>query len=399
MGDKRRLGIIGGGASATLLLLHLAREPFAGDYEIDVFDRDGKFARGVAYGTEYATHRLNVRAGQISAFADQPDDFAEWAAKRFQFDEDAFVPRTVYAQYLTERLEAAVEKLTVRFIRGDVVTCQKTNNEVFAVKAGDFHSTYQEIVLASGNVRLLEPVKDEGLKNYVAEPWAMQDFKQIPGSNGTVVILGSGLSAVDAIVSLFTHGYEGKIVIVSRNGWLPRLHTVPAKYPPFLKDANQPPSAILKAIRYEIVTAAAQNVPWQAVIDSLRHVTNDIWQGWDEWNRSVFLRHACTLWNVHRHRMPLEAASVIDQMNEGGRIRMVRDSIVRVDAPCKVVCKNREIEADMIINALGYRYDEGRNLDSTYKIGPARFGELFETTAIPEIRQQAAEIVKALGSL
>ena len=57
------------------------------------------------------------------------------------------------------------------------------------------------------------------------------------------------------------------------------------------------------------------------------------------------------------------------------------------------------LAVEAVINCLGYRYqEEGRKFEPTEKIGPARFGDLFETTAIPEVRAQAAEIAARILS-
>ena len=41
-------------------------------------DKRGAFGRGVAYATNSAHHLLNVPAGKISAFGEEPDHFLDW---------------------------------------------------------------------------------------------------------------------------------------------------------------------------------------------------------------------------------------------------------------------------------------------------------------------------------
>lgn len=399
MSEPRRLAIIGGGASAALLLLHLTRYKNASGMQVDIFDRTGRFFRGTAYTTDYALHRLNVRAANMSAFADEAGDFAQWA-ERFQYAPEDFAARNIYAKYLEDRLRENVTDMHIRLINDDVLTCRRTNDELYALSGTTLHYAYPAVVLAGGNVRLLQPevAPDAGL--YVPEPWSIDGFQGLEGADKTVVLLGSGLSAVDAIASLKTHAYQGKIIVVSRNGWFPRPHAAPLKYAPFLGDADLalPPSQLMHKIRAEIARAAEEGVPWQAVIDALRSVTNPVWQGWSAEMRGVFLKRALTLWNVHRHRMAPENAEMIETYTRNGQLEIMRDKIIRVEGQGRVVCRSGVVTADRVINCMGYRYDEGRDFDVSYKIGPARFGELFETTAIPEIRVQAAEIaVRLMG--
>lgn len=398
MDDRRRIGIIGGGASAVLLLANLAKYPQSLKFDIEVFDRNAMFARGIAYGTEYAAHRLNVRASGMSALADTPDDFAQWAGQRYTFAPDDFVPRGLFALYLDEKLKDALAQLSVKFIQDDVLSSQKTNDNLYAVKTANFYHAYDELVQATGNVRLIQPKVEDGVVNYFAEPWYLSTFKTIP-LKGRVLLLGSGLSAVDAIGSLHAHGFEGEIIVVSRNGWFPSVHAVTAKYPAFIDETNLSlsPAAIMKRIRDELKKAKGEGIVWQAVIDSLRPTTNKTWQSWDDRQKAIFMRRAFTAWNIHRHRMSPETAAAAEQYRTAGKLKMVRDSAIKVAAPTRLVCKKQTIEADAIINCLGYRYDEGRQFEVSYKVGPPRFGDLFETTAIPEIRAQAGEVAAALA--
>ena len=58
-----------------------------------------------------------------------------------------------------------------------------------------------------------------------------------------------------------------------------------------------------------------------------------------------------------------------------------------------VVTDQGVVATEAIINCLGYRYAEGGcQFAPSDKIGPSCFGPLFETTAIPEIRQQARHL-------
>lgn len=399
MSEPRRLAIIGGGASAALLLLHLARFEKTGGYAVDVFDRSSRFFRGVAYDTDYNIHRLNVRAANMSAYADDPDDFARWAA-RFQYGPDDFVSRPLYAKYLEERLRETITDTHVRLISDDVLSSRRANDDLYAVSGTQIHSAYHAVVQASGNVRLIQPARGEGVRGYVAEPWHEEAYANLPGAGSRIVLLGSGLSAIDAISGLKMQDYKGRITVVSRNGWFPCTHAAPAKYAPFLgpEEASLPPSQLMRRVRDEIEKAMRNGTPWQAVIDSLRGMTNTIWQGWDDNRRAVFLRRAFTAWNIHRHRTSPESLQGLEEFRADGQLEIVRDSIVRIDAPLNLVCRGQTIAADRIINCLGYRYDEGRDFEVSHKIGPARFGELFETTAIPEIRTQAADVAAALAA-
>ena len=112
----RRIAIVGGGASGVLTALHLLHEPGAEDLEIVVHEASGVLGRGIAYGTSDARHLLNVRSRHMSAYADIPYDFVQWA-RRAGRDPDpmGFMPRMDFANYLQDTLAAAADhRLTIR---------------------------------------------------------------------------------------------------------------------------------------------------------------------------------------------------------------------------------------------------------------------------------------------
>lgn len=62
--------IIGGGFSGTILATRLLRNALL---SVAVLDRESIPGRGLAYSTPHRFHLLNVPAGKMSAFPDQPD--------------------------------------------------------------------------------------------------------------------------------------------------------------------------------------------------------------------------------------------------------------------------------------------------------------------------------------
>lgn len=364
-----RIAIIGGGASAALILANMKTKA-----EIDIYDRADRFARGIAYSTPRMCHLLNVRASNMSAVADDRDHFSRWIAGQGYGPRD-FVPRKLYGDYL----QSLLDQSGARCIRADVRSC-RARAQGYEVD----RKFYDYAILASGNVRPLAPPVNGSSHNYFADPWSLPDSLKDAKS---VALVGAGLTAVDAILSLLDMGFSGPITIFSRHGKLPMVHAETEVWTLKNIAPGMAPSHILKQLRAQIPQAAS----WQSVVDSLRPMTNEIWRGWNDRQRSSFMRHAYTLWGVHRHRM---APTVADRIKDAD-IRFMRQRVQNI-ADNHIA----GIHFDAIINCMGYRYDEpGQDFDVSHAIGPARFGELFETTAIPEIRQQAAEIARSIQTM
>lgn len=383
---EKRLAIIGGGASCVLLVAHLARNQAAHGLKVDVYDRRGTFGRGIAYSTEHDCHLLNVRAANMSAFRDDKADFANWAKGHGYAPED-FVPRTLYGAYLEQKLKDAGQYLKINFISEDVAHTDQTPD---GYSINGRH--YNHAVLASGNVLPLRPETDGAVAGYFDDPWSA-DFGVLMQAK-TIAILGSGLSAVDMVIALHARQYEGVITIFSRNAILPATHVMPVPYTSFLNEELETlsPLALLRLIKQTVRLAAKQNIPWQSVIDSMRPHTNTIWINWPEEERARFMKRLFTFWNIHRHRMAPQIADIVARMREAGKLRFVKERVQKITAGPVLVTRNQTYSMDAAINCLGYRYDEGRSFAVSARLGPPNFGDLFETTAIPEIREQAARL-------
>jgi uncharacterized NAD(P)/FAD-binding protein YdhS len=246
---------------------------------------------------------------------------------------------------------------------------------------------------------------------------------------------------VDQVIALHATGYTGKIVAISRHGKLPQVHVARQSYPSPLTedDAALDVSRVVGKVRVAIAEAAKQGVPWQAVIDSIRPHTRNIWRKWGELKQQRFLRHVRALWDIHRHRMAPEISQIINHLITSGRLHIVRGRIcayVETDHGGVVTYVGPHGSGDItsrhIVNCtgptnhytaqpvlhdfaqqggvvtdahgLGVRVDErgqlvdraGHTVAGLWAIGPMRKGTDWECTAIPDIRNQAYDIARAI---
>jgi uncharacterized NAD(P)/FAD-binding protein YdhS len=105
---SRHVIIVGGGASGVLLACHLLRR-FCDNIKVSLIERNPTIGRGLAYGTANPAHLLNVRAANMSAFADDPDHFWQWLlANRLtavDSDQFCFVSRQLFGRYIESLLQ------------------------------------------------------------------------------------------------------------------------------------------------------------------------------------------------------------------------------------------------------------------------------------------------------
>ena len=102
-----QIAIIGGGASGVLAAVALLRDATTADQITHI--EPTAVGTGIAYATTNERLLLNVRAYNMSAYADQPGHFVAWLDQAHPGnDADAFVPRRWYAVYLRETLAQAI---------------------------------------------------------------------------------------------------------------------------------------------------------------------------------------------------------------------------------------------------------------------------------------------------
>lgn len=403
------IAIIGFGYSGNLVLANIVNKSQK-PLKILVADKSENFAKGAAYSTTRSEHLLNVRAKNMSALNDDANHFYKWlVASGYNYDENDFVPRKIYGNYLsfihTETLKIAKEKnIEIEIIKA---TASK-------IEQGDSHKVYfdngkavecKQLVLATGN-----QIKDN--------PW-QYNFESLANdkSGKPVVIIGTGLTAVDTILSIFASGYVGQVMCISRKGLFPLPHTakgadIKFDIAPYIKSIlNARPSQIVKILRNLI--AENNDYPWQSVLDSIRPHHQQIWKGFSVFDQKRILGKYFTLWNIHRHRMAPEIDAKIKEYISSGKLRIIQKNYnesKKFEALKIFDCRGLSLKIlDNIFkhvdglqiapNGFGlvcnenYIINFNKNLP-IYALGSCFAGHLFETIAIPELRQQADKIAE-----
>jgi uncharacterized NAD(P)/FAD-binding protein YdhS len=435
--------VAGGGASGALLTTRLVRK--SPDAHVVVVDPREHLGRGMAYSTSHQEHQLNVPAGRMSAFAEDPEHFVAFLRERFgdRYNAASFVPRPVYGDYLEAIVREARAFAGDRFQyeRSTILAATVENSGVRAICEDGRVLHGDVLVLATGNASpapwfraTADIVSGE---RFFASAWEDRALTPADPDEG-VLLLGTGLTAVDAVIGLRSNGHRGTIWMVSRRGLLPHEHRLFDAPPEANPDATSMHD-LLDAFR----AVATRPRAWRAALDSLRPRTNVLWQALSVNDQRRFVRHVMPYWNVHRHRMAPEVAKTIaDEISSGG-LRMLAGrtgTFAQTERGLRVPIRLRgeertlELEVGRVINCSGPAHDfrqlenplignllaqglmhplqtgigvdvapsgalrNGDGVDSTavFAIGPVRYGTLIETTAMPEIRAQAEELASLL---
>lgn len=452
------VAIVGGGASGCLVavqLLRQARQPA----RILLFERMTDVGRGVAYGTKCPSHLLNVPAGRMGAFPDQIDHFFKWVDRRkgepgfpATVEPGDFLPRALFGDYLREVLAEAraraVTGVALEEIKAEVVDLETEREEV-RLRCGDGRAfAADQVVLALGNLPGEYPIPRSlpiyHSQYYVHVPWPRGALAGIP-PDSEVLIVGAGLTAIDLILELAENGHRGKIHALSRRGLLPHIHRPVPPYDDFLKTEPLPHTVLglSRRLRAEIRRASASGIDWRPVLDAIRPHSQALWRGFSWEERARFMRHLRPFWEVHRHRIAPPVAARIEELHRAGRVSFYAGRLTQlvqkggeVEARFRLR-RNGKIQSERIakvINCTGPRTDyskyqhpllvnllvrglidhdplalgihataqgevlryRGGLVGWLHTIGAPLKGALWECTAIPEIRNQAADIAAHL---
>jgi uncharacterized NAD(P)/FAD-binding protein YdhS len=187
---------------------------------------------------------------------------------------------------------------------------------------------------------------------------------------------------------------------------------------------------------------------WPSVVEELRSRVPELWQGLSLTDKQAFLRHVARYWEIHRHRMPPATARRVGALRAQGRLCVLAGRVVAASAASSSEVGSSlrvSVEADgklvslragWLVNATGAGPDITRAADPLvrhllargaavpdplrlglaadsrgavldahgtagsrlFTLGPTLRGQLYETTAIPEIRDQAAVLASDLVS-
>jgi uncharacterized NAD(P)/FAD-binding protein YdhS len=395
----------------------------------------------------------------MSAWSDDPDHFVRWLAENAPAalaghpdPARVFVPRPLYGGYLESVLADAVAKarpsIRLTHVTDEAIAIQPDSDGYRMTFRGGGALSANQVVLTTGYSPPRDPpvadVSFYSSARYIGDAWKPGALGRV-ASKESVLLVGAGLTMVDIAVSLHENGHSGSIHAVSRHGIFPLAHAPAAAHPGLLPvDATTATArTLMHRLRTEVRAAAADGRDWRGVTDAQRPITTALWKNLPLVERQRFLRHTMPYWEVHRHRIAPEVAATIDRMRQSGqltvgagRIRQFREHVAGVGVTIQPRHGGEEtaLTVGVVINCTGASMDYrasrpllvdsmiehglvrpsvlGLGLDSDgagrlvgptgiptpnlYTVGVLRKGDLWETTAVPELRVQATAMSNML---
>ncbi|UST72359.1 FAD/NAD(P)-binding protein [Pseudomonas siliginis] len=453
--------IIGGGLSGTMLAVQLLRLP--GQRKILIIEPRAELGRGEAYSAVELGHTLNGNAARMSVDPDNPDDLTQWltahiadggwpeSAEQDVPVSELFPPRGLFGVYVQQRLDearavGALQGSTVEHICAEAVDLQIDSASAQLTLSDGRILRGSQAVLATGMFPAARTPQthSSGLNAAALDPWDVAAMRELDPQS-TVLIIGSGLTMVDAVVSLEQAGHRGPIEVFSRHGLLPHVRRQPPAWVDFLAADHsiRTPRQLVRELRRHCRDAIAQGIDWQAPLDTVRAHVARLWSQATDVQRRQFVRHVRPWWESHHHRSPPLSAELIERLHKEGRLRIHAASFKGIepgagDAVTIRIRPRGEAETSTVsgaalINSSGIEYDwrrvarplpqqllarglvrpgplalgisakdgavvgaEGRVSSQLFAMGPPLRGMWWESTAVTDVAAQAKALARRL---
>lgn len=358
-----RVLIVGGGfsgATAAVQLVRRSPQPLA----ITVVEPRPRVGPGLAYSATDPDHRLNGPVLTHAIDPEQPGELLDWCQARGVFERDPaalaaggkpFVRRRDFGDYLAAAVQAhaSYQGSHIEHRQALAVAAGRQGDGVFVQLQDGSRLQAALLILATGNPRpRLRPPVDPALAK---DPRVWADPLD-PGrplqlrADARVLMLGSGLTALDLLATLLRQGHRGPIEVLSRRGLRPRpqapdpllppgtpapriLDLINGELPAWLREAGPPTvRGWTRALRQRIRQGQARGETWHAGFDELR---NGVWRAWPllpAAEQRRFLRQLRTWYDVHRFRTPPMTDARVQAAVAAGQVRYRAARVQRVAA-------------------------------------------------------------------
>ena len=452
---RPKIVVVGAGASGTLTAIHLLRTAGRRSTGVDVVlvDPCDRWGRGTAFGTPDSEHLLNVVAAGMSALPEDPGHFVAWLNRENPqpVDPNSFQPRRNLALYLDDTLQdaiAAAPLASLHHVRATATALRRTAHGISVLADDGREINAEAVVVGTGLPQVGHAWAPQALCDsafFVPDPWrpgALDVVRRDKAGPADVLVVGTGLTMVDVVLSL--SGPDARadrtLYAVSRSGRLPKAHLPVPKLAaiPEVSEWGSDLDSIRAAALEHIEGVRSATGDWRPAVDGLRFQVATLWDRMSDEDRMRFVREDAGRWNVVRHKMAPSSAVVLDELTSTGRLVTGAAEVLDVEplsrGGLRVKLSDGSVrEVGWVVNAtgpqsdvrllgnpllddllrqrpgaalatvatggMGVRTHEGRLVDGhgyteapLWTLGALRRGELWESTAVPEIRTQALQV-------
>lgn len=428
----RPVVIVGGGAAGVWAAARLAEHGLGHIVIVDPAP-SAMLGRGVAYAAPDPLHTLNVPVAKMDLNpAPGYPTFKEWLAARGLEAPDGYHPRARFGDYMGDVLAKLRDRCRLDHVQARATALARAAGHFVVTLDRGPSIAARHVVLALGNLRprpLAPGMRDPRV---IEDPWQLTG-DAVAGAR-RAVIAGTGLTAIDAVISLVAAAPEIRITLAARRPFVPPCDIGTESWPEAAKLTPKPPADLWHEVRAEIRREPG-DARWIWIVEGVKNQAFRLWQAWTPAQRASFVRHGLRPWLHHRHRTPPPAHRLWCRLVDQGQATIERGRVHDVRAtPAGIEMRigRGAHRADLLINATGpsvtpedepllaaglrnglLRRDHlglglaidlssralgagGAAVDGLWILGAWSRGTLFEVVPVPVIRRHAADIARRI---
>lgn len=248
--DRRdiRIAVIGGGVGAVSLLDSLL-ETFADARqhqrrELSIYEPDpSRLAHGLAFAPDLDSAIVNLPNQRMTIRDRDCTHFLRWLNTRPEHSPGAggdspatsFATRQVFGSYLDEQFDrclksAADQGWQVRIHHETVLSVSDGADGGYVLHTSESAREHTHAVLAIGPGSPADPFDLVDAPGFLESPYPLKTVLPQVDPKDHVVILGTGLTAIDVALGLLYLGHQGPLTMTSRHGILPQISSGIALY-------------------------------------------------------------------------------------------------------------------------------------------------------------------------
>ncbi len=334
---RRQIIIIGGGFSGASAAVQLVRK-ISDPISVTIVEPAPEIGPGLAYSTDEPAFRLNAISSAHSIDVADPAHFTRWCHEQglAESDPEALVPnaemfirRRDFRRYLVETVRSHASwpnGSTINHVRSTASDIRLAKQVVKVALDSGREIVADMAILAVGNPPLRKPDWADGSAaghpGLILKP--LREGLENVARNAKVLVVGAGLTALDAMASLCARGHRGQITAISRHGLRPQPQAPRVLAPP--SDPPEPPVIpldllqgelpeyvtgervnaleLLRGLRRQAAETRAAGLGWQAGFDAISLPLSRIWPRLPLPEKRRVLRHLRPFYDAHRFRTP-----------------------------------------------------------------------------------------------
>lgn len=351
--NETPIAIIGGGAAGVWQAAALS---ILGAREIAIVEPREALGRGLAYSSEHPGHLLNVTADKLDAHPlDGFEGFIPWLQRHGLTAGETYFPRHVYGDYIGDVAASIRDRARLSHLRARATSLTAVSGGFrVALENGDLLQA-EQVVLALGNLKPRRLASVE-LPALAEDPWNIPQAAMAGAEE--VVIAGTGLTAIDAVLSVANVSPDARFTLAANRPFMPPGDARHVAWPEAADLPPDRPSRLWRSVIAEIRNNPERG--WIAAMEALKTRTSEYWQGWSRADRATFARHGMRHWLHHRHRTPPPSHQLIAGLIAEGRLTLRRGRVSDIrKGPSGLALRigDLDMQADLVINATGPSVD------------------------------------------